>query len=334
MRRQLTPNVTKDFLSAALGEGRRFDGRSFSEFRKLRVEFGPVRGHVEALLGETRVRSVTTCEIVEPAAERPVEGFLTFHVQFSPIASPEYDPTVAAHEHGKAQQADLRLEIRRILQTSLRESRAIDTESLCILSGRKVWKLRVDVHVLDDCGNIAECAVASAMASLLHFRRPEVSVRGGEVTVHPVEERDPVPLSVHHIAVCASFGVLEGGYIVADPHVQEEPLLQSRMSVAVNGHGELCGMVKFGGLGLDRSDLVTCWDVATKRGKKIIKLLKKRLEEDNSFRESERYQRKWAASSLPSVGEMVLEDVETLSEIKDLKESRAREEGSEGKMIP
>lgn len=33
-----------------------------------------------------------------------------------------------------------------------RESKAVDTESLCILAGRSVWAIRVDIHVLDNGG--------------------------------------------------------------------------------------------------------------------------------------------------------------------------------------
>lgn len=33
-----------------------------------------------------------------------------------------------------------------------RESRAIDTESLCVLSGKAVWSLRIDICVLDNGG--------------------------------------------------------------------------------------------------------------------------------------------------------------------------------------
>ena len=34
----------------------------------------------------------------------------------------------------------------------------------------KVWCLRVDVHILDDKGNILDCACIAALASLAHFR--------------------------------------------------------------------------------------------------------------------------------------------------------------------
>ena len=66
------------------------------------------------------------------------------------------------------------------------------------------------MHVLDHGGNLIDACALAAIASLLHFRRADVSVVGEKVTVHTVAERAPVPLSVHHIPVCVTFGILDG----------------------------------------------------------------------------------------------------------------------------
>ena len=42
----------------------------------------------------------------------------------------------------------------------------------------QVWAVRADVHVLDHCGNVADACVLSALAGLLAFRRPDVTVGG------------------------------------------------------------------------------------------------------------------------------------------------------------
>ena len=48
---------------------------------------------------------------------------------------------------------------------------------------RKVWQIRIDVHFVNDEGNMLDCASIACMAGLLHFRRPEVTVEGTDVTV-------------------------------------------------------------------------------------------------------------------------------------------------------
>lgn len=42
----------------------------------------------------------------------------------------------------------------------------------------QVWSLRVDVHVLSADGNIGDAVVMCALAALLAFRRPAVSLGG------------------------------------------------------------------------------------------------------------------------------------------------------------
>ena len=44
-----------------------------------------------------------------------------------------------------------------------------DTHNLCLLCVQ-VWSVRVDVHVLDHCGNITDCATVAAITALKHFR--------------------------------------------------------------------------------------------------------------------------------------------------------------------
>ncbi len=97
------------------------------------------------------------------------------------------------------------VEAQKIIERGLRESNAIDTESLCIVAGEKVgllflllllyhilipfflsskvWSVRCDVHVMDDWGNVVDCAALATICALLHFRRPEVTISGNEVTV-------------------------------------------------------------------------------------------------------------------------------------------------------
>ena len=87
----------------------------------------------------------------------------------------------------------------------LKESRCLDMESLCVVADEKVWCVRLDVQILSHCGNAADAASVAGLAALCHFRRPDVTLRGDEVTVHPPSERDPIPLAVHHHPVCSTF---------------------------------------------------------------------------------------------------------------------------------
>lgn len=104
-------------------------------------------------------------------------------------------------------QSELSVKLNRQLERCLRNSKCIDTESLCVVSGEKVthkqcqigtlstvtvvcvfmyeqvWQIRVDVHVLNHDGNLMDASSIAAITALCHFRRPDVSTQGDEITV-------------------------------------------------------------------------------------------------------------------------------------------------------
>lgn len=154
----------------------------------------------EVSVGDTRVIGIVTAVVVEPAPERPSEGTLSFVVHLGTLASPAFEAG-----RGRSRAAELA----RLLERQIRDSRAIDVEALCIAPGERVWQLRCDVHVLDDQGNVIDAVALAAISALLHFRRADVSIKGRDVTVHSYTERAPVPLAIHHIPLCVTFGLFE-----------------------------------------------------------------------------------------------------------------------------
>ena len=70
-----------------------------------------------------------SCEVVRPRPPRPTEGELFFNIELSPMASPGF-------EVGRS--SPVATEVARMLERCLKESRAVDMESLCIIAGEKV----------------------------------------------------------------------------------------------------------------------------------------------------------------------------------------------------
>ncbi|KAL4843259.1 hypothetical protein H8958_008363 [Nasalis larvatus] len=144
-------------------------------------------------------------------------------------------------ELGKTRQSDLLVKLNRLLERCLRNSKCIDTESLCVVAGEKVWQIRVDLHLLNHDGNIIDAASIAAIVALCHFRRPDVSVQGDEITLYTPEERDPVPLSIHHMPICVSFAFFQQGtYLLVDPNEREERVMDGLLVIAMNKHREIC----------------------------------------------------------------------------------------------
>lgn len=70
-----------------------------------------------------------TCTVAKPFPDRPTEGFITFNTELSQMAAPSFEP---------GRPSELAIEVGRAVERGLRESRAIETEGLCIVAGEKV----------------------------------------------------------------------------------------------------------------------------------------------------------------------------------------------------
>lgn len=80
----------------------------------------------------------------------------------------------------------------------------------------QVWSLSIDVHVLDNGGNLADACMLCTLAALMAFRRPDTEVVAGgadsaraRVTLLSPSVREPVPLSLHHLPLAISFAFFE-----------------------------------------------------------------------------------------------------------------------------
>eukprot|EP01018_Ginkgo_biloba_P018278 Gb_25376 [translate_table: standard] len=269
---RLTSNEKK-FIEEALRLGQRVDGRRPFDSRRLFIKFAREDGAAEVQLGQTHVMGIVTAQVMQPYRDRPNEGTLSVFTEFSPMA----DPTFEAGRPG-----EFAVELGRIIDRGLRESRAVDTESLCILAGKAVWALRIDLHVLDNGGNLVDAANVAALAALLSFRRLECSMGGQdgqEITIHPPEIREPLPLIIHHLPIAVTFAFFgDGDIVVLDPIFKEEAVMGGRMTVTMNTHGDVCAVQKGGGVGVSQSEIMRCFRVASMKAADITAKLKDAVE--------------------------------------------------------
>ncbi|XP_067662910.1 exosome complex component RRP45-like [Haliotis asinina] len=278
MRETPLSNCEREFILKAITEHKRFDGRQAYDYRKLKISFGVDRGCCQVQLGDTRVLAQVSCEITEPKPTRPTDGVLFVNVELSPMASPSF-------EIGRP--SEFGVELTRLLERCLKESRCVDTESLCIVAGEKVWAIRVDIHALNYEGNLLDAASVAAIAAITHFRRPDVTVSGEEVTVHSPEERDPVPLSVHHMPICCTFAFFtQGKHLLVDPSLVEEKVMDGKMVIGMNKHREICMLQITGEMLLLKEQVLRCSNVAVVKVTEISELILKALENDRKARAS------------------------------------------------
>ena len=156
----------------------------------------------------------------------------------------------------------------RLLEKTIRRSGALDTESLCIVAGAKCFHLRADIHVLDQDGNLVDASCLALIAALLHFRRPDVEVKGEDVTVFDIREREPVRLTIQHLPFCITFSHFSfSSYIdesdVSPIYIQDATLLEEQcrngeVVISMNRFGEICQVAKYGGVAIDGLSMLAC----------------------------------------------------------------------------
>ena len=119
------------------------------------------------------------------------------------------------------------------------------------------------------------------IAALQHFRRPDVTVDGENVTIHTLSERVPVPLSIMHHPLCVSFSFYhEGEVVLVDATLKEEQVREGEMVISMNKHGEVCQIAKLGGVPVDALLLLNCTQIALGKVKEMTTLISKKLDED------------------------------------------------------
>eukprot|EP00889_Picochlorum_renovo_P006284 jgi/Picre1/33314/NNA_008638.t1 len=210
-------NLEKEFVLEGLKLRHRTDGRGLFACRPLEFEFGTKDAYCIARLGGSVAYASVIAELDQPMGGRPSEGTIKFNVD---IARAQF------------------------IERSFRESKAIDLESLCVQAGRRVWHLQVDLKILNDDGNIPDVLGYAALGVLRVYRRPDVSIDSsvpGGLVVHSLDDREGVPLTLHHFPVCLTFASFdEGDVIVVDPSSLEESTCDGRLTISVTPQGELC----------------------------------------------------------------------------------------------
>ncbi|KNA08344.1 hypothetical protein SOVF_163460 isoform A [Spinacia oleracea] len=225
--------------------------------------------------------SFVTAQLVQPYRDRENEGSLSIYTEFSPMA----DPSFEAGRPGESA-----IELGRIIDRGLRESRAVDTESLCVLAGKLVWSVRVDLHIIDNGGNLLDAANVAALAALMTFRRPECTlggVDGQEVIVHPPEVQEPRALIVHHLPIAVTFAFMtEDNILVVDPTYYEEAIMKGRFIATINASEDVCAIQKAGEVGIAPTVVMQCLQIAAVKAADITSKIESAVKLYNTEREN------------------------------------------------
>ncbi|HIQ50285.1 MAG TPA: exosome complex protein Rrp42 [Nanoarchaeota archaeon] len=251
----------KEYVKKLIEENLRIGGRNFLEMRKLCVETGlyqKAEGSALVKLGETMVAVGIKMSVEEPFPDTPDEGILIVNAEFPPVASPEFEPGPPGDEA---------IELARVIDRGIRESRAIDFEKLCIVPGEKVWSVFIDIHVLNDDGNLIDASGIGAILALLNTKIPKYDQENDEVIY--TEKTEPLPIT--KVPIPFTFAKI-GNKILLDPCKEEEEAMDARFTVTI-AEGKICAMQKGHGGFFTTEEVKNIIKTAMEKYKKVREIL-------------------------------------------------------------
>jgi len=253
--------ASENYVRKLIDEGMRIDERKFDEFRKIKIETNVIKkaeGSARVLLGNTHVLVGVKLSVGEPFPDSPNEGVLIVNAELVPVASPTFDPGPPDENA---------IELARVVDRGIRESKCIDLEKLCIEEGKKVWIINIDIHVLDHDGNLMDASALGAITALLNSNIPKYE---NEKIMYGVYE-GKIPINDTPIAITVTKLSTK---LLIDPNLEEENALDARITISTNEKGEICAIQK-GGIGFFTTDEIKeATNLSIVKGKELRKLIK------------------------------------------------------------
>ncbi|MCD6461645.1 MAG: exosome complex protein Rrp42 [Thermoplasmata archaeon] len=228
MRREIVSRLRKEYIASILAKGERMDGRRLDESRSINIQFnvtGSAEGSARVQIGKTDVIVGVKMGVGTPYPDSPESGVLSTNAELSPIAAPNFE-TGPPREDA--------IELARVTDRAIRESGAVDFDSLCITPGEEVWMLFIDIQPVDYDGNLFDAAEIGALAALMSAKIPYSRMEEGA-------EDKPLPVRCFPVSITAA---KIGDSIVFDPNLDEEHLADARLTVGVDENGAVRAMQK------------------------------------------------------------------------------------------
>jgi exosome complex component RRP42 len=259
MVQSIVPEIIKESVANLIKNGERADGRALDQYREISLETGVIKkaeGSARVKIGKTQIVVGAKPQIGEPFPDTPNVGVLITNSELLPMAAPNF-------EAGPPNETSV--ELSRVTDRCIREGKTVDLEKLVIIPGKKVWMIFLDLHIVDYDGNLMDAAVLGSLAALMNTKIPSTTIEGDEVVID-YETMVPIPIKEQPL-MCTMAKI--GGELVADPSLEEDDVLDARISIGMRADGSICAMQKGGSVPLTREEVLKAVEMAQKKTKDL-----------------------------------------------------------------
>jgi exosome complex component RRP42 len=265
MTSSIVVNVKKKRITELLASGKRTDGRGLTDYREIQIESGVIEraeGSARVRLGKTEVLVGVKIGTGAPFEDVPDKGVLTVNAELVPLASPSFEPGPPGEDA---------VELARVVDRGIRESKAIDLETLCVEPGKLVFVVFVDVYVLNHDGNLIDASTMAALAALINTKMFKYTVEEGKIVKKP--GYTPLPMTDYPISV--TFAKI-GNKLILDTELDEEQVMDARLTVTMDKDGNICAIQKGGGSGyFTKEEILEATKIATEKTAELRKIVVK-----------------------------------------------------------
>lgn len=248
---------SKNDILRSLEKNIRYDGRKLLDYRTIVVEQNPIKnaeGSCRVKIGETEIIVGVKLEVGVPYPDTPNEGSLMVGAELYPLSSPDFESGPPGIEA---------IELARVIDRGIRESKSIDQKKLCIKEGEKAWIVVIDICTINDSGNLFDASSLATLVALKNTKFPEYK---DDKIDYKIKTKKPLPIEKEPIEITV---YKIGKYYIVDPITEEEKLYDSRLTIAITNDNKICALQKGGDCPLTSDDINEMIEIAFKKQKEL-----------------------------------------------------------------
>lgn len=252
-----------------INQNMRLDGRKNDEYRKpITVELNVTQGaegSARVTMGDTIVMVGVKMELMEPFPDTPGEGTIMVGAELVPLSSPDFEAGPPGIDS---------IELARVVDRGIRESKCLDFKKMCVKEGEKVWVASIDIIPINAAGNLFDASALGAIAALMSTRLPKLEHKDDHYTIKYDEPTDDKLMLKNYPISCTVLKI--GDNLVIDPLPDEEKICDARLTVAADEKGDICAMQKGRDMPLSADDIMKMVDLGIKKCGELRKYLPKK----------------------------------------------------------
>ena len=266
-----TSNLTIDTLRKMFEAGKRFDGRGLFDLREIKVGFdvsNKAEGSARVSLGKTEVVVGVKLQVGEPYPDSMDKGNLMVSGDMLPLASPRFQagpPDFYA------------IELPRLVDRAIRESKIIDLKKLVVKEGEKVWTVIIDIYPINDDGNLIDAATIGAVAALRNTFLPGLD-KDSKID-YDKKTKEKLPLSKEMGPFSFTFYKL-GNSLLLDPTREEAEACDVRVTFGLSSYNKgymINSCQKSGRTPFTQEEIEKMMEILPKKFEEVSERLKKIL---------------------------------------------------------